>query len=264
MKCTNPFLLEPQHIWVACGKCIACRINRTDEWATRLMDEYKTWPSSSFVTLTYDNEHYPEDESLSKKELQNYIKRLRKNSGKKLKYFACGEYGEKHGRAHYHAILFGMDIIADNDDIIRSWQGKGNIDIGTVTFKSCRYVAKYVYKKYNGVMKQEVYGDKESPFKISSQGLGLDVALEYGDELKDHLYMIRDGRRIALPRYYRKKLQIEADAYKDIITDYQTKLSKHYAEKKLSGKYKINYIYKLNKQRNEEYKTKMHRSENNK
>jgi len=232
------------------------------------MDEYKTWPSSSFVTLTYNNEHYPENESLSKKELQKYFKKLRKilayDPRKKIKYFACGEYGEKHGRAHYHAIIFGLDMIYDGDEIKRAWQGKGNVDIGSVTFKSCRYVAKYVYKKYNGVMKEEVYGDKESPFKISSQGLGLDVALEYGDELKDHLYMIRDGRRIAIPRYYRKKLKIEADEYKDIITDYQTKLSKHYAEKKLYGKYKINYIYKLNKQRNEEYKTKMDRSENNK
>jgi hypothetical protein len=43
--------------------------------------------------------------SLKKKELQNFLKRLRKNAGFTFRYFACGEYGKK-GRPHYHILLF--------------------------------------------------------------------------------------------------------------------------------------------------------------
>jgi hypothetical protein len=35
------------------------------------------------------------------------MKRLRKKySHKKLSFYHCGEYGEKQGRPHYHAIIF--------------------------------------------------------------------------------------------------------------------------------------------------------------
>ena len=46
---------------IPCGHCIACRINKSSEWATRMMMEVKTQPENScwFVTLTYDDDHLP-------------------------------------------------------------------------------------------------------------------------------------------------------------------------------------------------------------
>ena len=44
--------------------------------------------------------------TLSKDDLQKFFKRLRKNYGKKVRYFACGEYGPKHYRPHYHLLFF--------------------------------------------------------------------------------------------------------------------------------------------------------------
>ncbi len=44
--------------------------------------------------------------TLSKSDLQLFFKRLRKNYGKEVRYFACGEYGPKHYRPHYHLLFY--------------------------------------------------------------------------------------------------------------------------------------------------------------
>ena len=89
-----------------------CRIALSREWATRVLHESDYWDHSCFTTLTYNNEHLPKDGSLHKDELQKFFKRLRKYLGdRKMKYFACGEYGDEGHRPHYHAILFGIDYL---------------------------------------------------------------------------------------------------------------------------------------------------------
>ena len=63
-----------------------------------------------FVTLTYDNEF--NDGNLHKDHLQAYVKRLRYFAdsvlGKRFRFFACGEYGRRTSRPHYHLILLGL------------------------------------------------------------------------------------------------------------------------------------------------------------
>ena len=103
MVCTNPIrvrvdrrfpLTLENSMIVPCGKCISCRIQKTSEWAIRLMLELPMWNyEASFITLTYDDEHLPKDLSLKPKDLTDFWKRLRKDYGKPIKYFACGEYG---------------------------------------------------------------------------------------------------------------------------------------------------------------------------
>jgi len=37
------------------------------------------------------------------------MKRLRKHySGRTIRYYMCGEYGENMGRPHYHAVFFNL------------------------------------------------------------------------------------------------------------------------------------------------------------
>ena len=48
---------------------------------------------------------------LKKSDFQKFIKRLRKDYD--IKYFACGEYGDKTLRPHFHAILFGVNFSDD-------------------------------------------------------------------------------------------------------------------------------------------------------
>jgi hypothetical protein len=127
---------------VPCGKCVSCQLDRSKEWATRAVHEAQTHSLNSFITLTYSDEHLPENASLEPEHLRIFIKKLRKHlswrircygnekrkrlilpKGEKrerwyahnsegLKYLAAGEYGsiDNTHRPHYHICLFGWDF----------------------------------------------------------------------------------------------------------------------------------------------------------
>ena len=111
MICTSPISIKGDngYMFVPCGQCIACRINHAKEWATRIYGESRMHDENIFLTLTYDDEHLPKDNSVHKDEVQRFMKRLRKAVyPDKVRYFLCGEYGGQFGRPHYHVILFGL------------------------------------------------------------------------------------------------------------------------------------------------------------
>lgn len=129
-----------------CGQCMPCRIRHRQGWAARVLLESMDHPSSVFCTLTYDQANYPVDGNLEKEELQGFIKRLRGRLGdRKIRYFACGEYGDRTGRAHYHAILFNCDG-GDEKCIRESWK-KGYVMVSEMCPAHAEYVAKYTLKK---------------------------------------------------------------------------------------------------------------------
>ena len=110
MKCLNPFVLdlkgEDMSIIVPCGQCSECRKIRANMWAIRMMHEIKYHNVNIFVTLTYNDESMADGAQLVQKDLTDYIKRVRKAvEPRKIKYYACGEYGERFGRPHYHLIF---------------------------------------------------------------------------------------------------------------------------------------------------------------
>ena len=135
------------------------------------------------VTLTYNDENLPEDKSVSKKHLQTFIKRLRYYLGEqdiKFKYYACGEYGDRSKRAHYHVIIFGHDFIQDrylyktsakgnylyrSPTLEKAWT-QGYSDLGEFSWQHAAYVARYVMKKRKGKVTEEnsdyyLYYDEE-------------------------------------------------------------------------------------------------------
>lgn len=149
-------------IKLPCGQCIGCRLERSRQWAVRLMHEAQLHEASSFLTLTYSDENLPADGSLNVKHFQDFMKRLRRRIGERLRFFHCGEYGERFARPHYHCILYGFDFPdkllykpSDAGDLYTSgfldsvWQ-HGHCIIGDVTFESAAYVARYVTKKVTG------------------------------------------------------------------------------------------------------------------
>lgn len=157
--------IDATPIKLPCGRCIGCRLERSRQWAVRLVHENRFHDHSSFLTLTYDEDHLPKDGSLNLKHFQDFMKRLRKSYGyTKLRFFHAGEYGEKNGRPHYHAIVFGtslMDGVTNVESTPRgdtTWESTrvnslwpfGLHRIGRVTFESCAYVARYVTKKKTG------------------------------------------------------------------------------------------------------------------
>lgn len=168
------------------------------------------FPKNSFVTLTYCDETLPKDGSIHKEELVKFFKRLRKDLGsRKIKYFACGEYGEKTGRPHYHSIIFGLG--SEEKELLRSAWSKGFIYSGSVTYNSARYVAGYVMKKYSGDLAKEVYGDKEIPFRLSSLGLGKQWCDDHEKYLIENLGLTIKGIPCGMPRYYRNRLGEKLD-----------------------------------------------------
>lgn len=179
---------------------------------------------SIFITLTYDDDHLPKDGGITKIELQKFIKRFRKTKKNKIKYYACGEYGELNGRPHYHAILFGTN---EKDFTLKPYKlhnnktGKwencyshtawkmGDIHIGNVTYDSARYVADYCQKVFYGEMVEEIYGNKQQPFQLFSKGLGKQWALDNEKYLKQKLGCTINGNEVGINKYYRNVLGIE-------------------------------------------------------
>ena len=231
-------------IELPCGQCIECRLARSREWANRCMLETKDHKNNYFITLTYDNENLPmgnaididtgetyEVGTLKPKDLQDFMKRLRitwerKYGIKNIRYYACGEYGELYARPHYHAIIFGIpifDLKPDHkskkgnmnfrsDEIEKIW-GKGRIAIGTVTWDSCAYTARYVMKKQTGKGKEEYYRVMgiEPEFVRMSRRPG--IARNYYEKHKDEIYetdsiyiATRKGVQKARPSKYYDKL----------------------------------------------------------
>lgn len=227
MQCTRPFLLEGERL-VPCGKCTACRIRRTSDWTLRLLHELESWDDATFITITYDDEHLPPEENLEKTALQKWFKRLRKQlDERRIKYYACGEYGDKFERPHYHAIVFGLNRVHDKETVEDTWP-YGHVYMGTVTADSIKYVAGYVHKKYSA---QYEYPGKTPPFQLQSQGLGLEFAMQYKDRFTKDLSTTIKGTRVGLPRYYIKKLEIDPEKRealaKDRVKDLNEQLSEH-------------------------------------
>ena len=72
-----------------CGRCVGCRLERSRQWAVRCMHEASMHMFNSFVTLTYDDDHLPEYNSLNYKHFQDFMKRLRK-SHIGVRFYMCG------------------------------------------------------------------------------------------------------------------------------------------------------------------------------
>lgn len=121
------------------------------------MHEAQMHTRNCFITLTYDQEHIPDDGGLRIGDFQRFCKRLRKRMGP-FRFFHCGEYGSQNGRPHYHALLFGLDFGDDRVQVaakpyprfrsptLESVWGMGLSDIGSCTYESAAYVARYVHK----------------------------------------------------------------------------------------------------------------------
>lgn len=266
MPCKKPIYLRhlatkdnPQGIEVDCGQCTACRMKKAHQWALRCINELQYWKDSSFVTLTYSDEFLPSSYSVYKPVLQLFFKRLRqclKNNtwrilyeklhkgesdpfAKKtqlkftenigIKYFACGEYGEKYKRPHYHAIIFGLpaELHEVNKDghvlsgpLFESWTF-GLIHLGSVSYDSIRYTTDYVYKKYNGKVAKKVYGDLglNVPFQLQSKGIGERWFIDNREQLRKDFFMYNRGKKVGMPRYYKDKLynsRFEHDVFKKV------------------------------------------------
>lgn len=261
-----------------CGKCPVCLRNRVNGWSFRLQKEGDVSDISLFVTLTYDTDYVPMTKrgwmTLYKKDLQDFFKRLRKNTGKKIKYYAVGEYGTRTYRPHYHLILFN----ADYRDVILAWvkggkkgvDGKpiGNVHFGQVTGASIAYTLKYMQKKK--VIPMHKNDDRIPEFSLMSQGLGISYLTKsvikwHKKDIENRMYVsFVGGQKTVMPRYYRNKLYDEverhriSEAMKEKI--YQKNLE---AEKELVSLYGKEDVERVRADYHKHLFTKMYNDEKN-
>lgn len=212
-------------LFIPCGQCIGCRLERSRQWAVRCLHESKLHAANSFITLTYDGQHVPQDGSLSIRHFQLFMKKLRKQLSKQnifIRHFACGEYGEKLGRPHYHACIFGFDfpdkkLIELNgrgdkvyqSDFLTSVWGQGLCRVGDLTFESAAYVARYVCKKITGDAAAAHYGDRVPEFTLHSKkpGIGQGFYRKFKSDIYPHDEVIVRGRQMRPPVYYDRQLE---------------------------------------------------------
>lgn len=210
-------------IKIPCGKCPGCKLEHSRQWAVRCMHEKRLHTESAFLTLTYADDRLPAGNTLVLADLQNFMKRYRdyvfQRTGKTgLRFFACGEYGSRTSRPHYHVLLLNSDLmdkrivksgseynLYDSPALSRLWT-MGHHAIGDVTFESAAYVARYCMKKnQNG---KTVTDGRLPEFITMSRrpGLGSGYFDRFKSELLSHDTIIVNGVPAALPRFYDTKI----------------------------------------------------------
>lgn len=214
-----------QPLMIPCGQCIGCRLRRSQDWAMRMMHEAKQHEKTCFVTLTYSEENRPK--GLKIQDFQNFMKRLRKRYGGGIRYFHCGEYGDQLQRPHYHAILFGVDFddrkpwrvrnghTSYRSEILEKLWPWGYSEIGTVTYESCAYVARYCVKKITGHYAAQHYADKDTGEILQSEyctmsrrpGIAHAWYKKFHRDVFPSGYMIHNGGKVTPPRYYDRLLE---------------------------------------------------------
>lgn len=243
---------------IPCGKCIQCRLAYSREWANRCIAELKTAANAIFVTLTYSTEYlkfspYVDSSSgevgvrpvLVPKDLQNFFKRFRAYCRDELGYngirfFACGEYGDKGLRPHYHAIIYNVPAkIWENSHIYRPadelpglftsplldklWPF-GMVVFGDVNWSTCAYVSRYVVKKRKGEDRKAQRVAQEMIFpgqpwqdefvRMSRRpGIGREYYEAHKDQMynDDAMYVNVNGKMQAVKpaKYYDKLYDVE-------------------------------------------------------
>lgn len=216
-----------------CGQCIGCRMARAADWQTRIAHEAQLHDANCFVTLTFAPEHIPQDHSVRVRHVQLFMKRLRKALGHgRVRYFACGEYGEQNFRPHYHLILFGYCpadlvpwrktgsgfVVSRSAFLERVWP-YGHVEVGTVTTQSAGYVARYVIKKSTGEAAAAAYSradpDTGETWQVepeficmsSKPGIGRGWYDKFSSDAFPSDFVVLEGQKRPVPRYYLKQLK---------------------------------------------------------
>jgi hypothetical protein len=259
MPCYNPLVAwryegkitfnpPPNHLInkpfnLPCAKCIGCRFNYARSWALRCQLEALSHKDNCFITLTFSNEELLKREnpwSVDVKDFQKFMKKFRKRFNKTIRFFHCGEYGEKTYRPHYHALLFGHDFrlpsptnkvkkfgkpkypLYESTELTSLW-GRGHTTVGELNFDTASYTARYVTKKIKGdATKINIDRETGEVSAINDVYCTMSRGREFGDGIGGRAYkkykhnwypndFIVNGNGIKMkpPRYFDKLYQDE-------------------------------------------------------
>ena len=212
MMCKKPFMRVPVaklgHFFAGeegrlaamafpCGLCLPCRINKRRIWQNRILLESMAHAENCFVTLTYNDEHLPGDGSVHKREMQLFMKKLRRKlEPLEVRFFCVGEYGSKKDRPHYHLILFGVDPFLGEKAVKKVWT-EGFFSVSEFSPGRAGYIAGYCVKKmtrFDNEYQKEYLGIRRPEFMTCSRrpGIGAPGLKMVVEKIKNNKFW--DGR----------------------------------------------------------------------
>lgn len=227
-KARDIFHNVPATFTFPCGKCPICLENTIKDWAIRCAHECIYHKDACHITLTMSDAYIQQRGHLrlDKTELTDFIQNLRnylRPFKTKIKYYACGEYGTKNARPHYHIIIFGWQPLKTTNNKhgmrispeISSLWPFGHHAVTPVNYSTCAYVAGYVSKKMFPPQENTLRGylNEVSPeFKIQSQGIGKQWILNhYKTVMRQNavhsLNEMYTHIKQRIPRYYLKVIK---------------------------------------------------------
>ena len=237
-------------------------------WAIRGMLELSMHEEAMFLTLSYAPKHLPKGNTLVRKHIQDFMKRLRTHAKRKeeklLRFIYCGEYGAKRGRAHYHAIIYGYRFkdlefhkysqgntkfpLYTSPELKKLWPF-GLHEIGEVTYESIRYLAKYTTKKEYGEKAKIAYAEKIPPFVQGSAkpAIGIPWIEKFKSDVYPCDFVLIDGVKRKPPKSFDNWLEkTDPKMFKEVKTarvknamNHQKKHPEEYTEKRIRDREKF-------------------------
>lgn len=190
---------------VPCGECEECSKAKSSAWRVRITEEVRKYPKSRFVTLTFNEESLDElkkevgddADKIFRLAVHRFRERYRAIKKKSIRYVLISELGHKGTeRVHLHG------IVGDVEGISEIW-GYGFTYVGYSMNERCvNYVVKYIMKRDNRGYVSRV---------LCSNGIGDGKKTEKSEEYipKEESYTLRNGNKVAMPEYYRRKMYTE-------------------------------------------------------
>lgn len=214
------------YVPIGCGLCSECLKQKSNEWRVRLFEEIKHDNEAVFITMTFSNEEYSKlaeeirnellaeigdyelDNAIARRAVKRFLGRWRKKTGKSVKHWLVTELGGNGTEnVHLHGILWTQKTMDIEAVWKYGWTYKGTY----VNEQTISYVGKYITKADE---KHKYY----KPIILCSPGIGknyeksLNARLnKYKKSETDTMYRLRNGKKVAMPKYYRNKLYTEEE-----------------------------------------------------
>lgn len=225
MPCAAPITVSSPAgpIQVRCKQCLQCRIMKQSSLTLRCLLENQCTLSGEFLTLTYADA----PEVLDFSDFQTFLKRLRMWNHRRgnrvpIRFLACGEYGSKTHRAHFHALIWNA-LPLNSDRCLTTLWPQGFSYTGTITPASIRYTARYTLKfQHKGEEAKASWSRGSKPTKTSpgSLPLGCDGIMQLASYMRNNGYKIPatptlltiDGKKYPLDQTLKNYFQKEYES----------------------------------------------------
>lgn len=247
----NEWALRLEHEWQNSDSSFFITLTYNDIylpkfwWKNKYIKKQNPLTKKWEVIKRWKEKVYSSKPTLNNVDLQKYIKRIRithdrylkklsredlELKSKPIRYYACGEYGSKGDRPHYHILLFNYDI-ANLAPLENKWRKMGFTDIKIVNSERIMYTAKYMLKPWS---KNDT---RQKPFSTMSKKpiIGESYLQKHGVYHIEHELLEtadKNGNQRRLPKAYLRRLFTNKEDRQELCLrsyeDYQNKKTERY------------------------------------